>query len=337
MKIVLLALTLPVLAIAQLSDAEFHGIYNQLTEHSAQTPYIGHKEGQANPFAEEFHRLSWNFSDDDLMYIAQNGNTVMRASAGNELVSRKSKNLTALFSEQLFQPQKITINTGSISNDYTIAAALYKEVAFQKEKKLRKAYYEKTSTEAQLRGLKELFGDDFDSKWTVAETDSLMTILTHIAMSNDNISPETVSQVCKINQFKNTEYARIKFFAYKYATPELLAALAYHKNKNDLPLLRQHLNDSYIAISLFPHPSLLESLKTRVDKEYDNPEFQQAIAAYKSKESKTVLESIWKKIESSLPQRSSQRDEGLFALHGIIEKINCPLYSDILVALESGI
>jgi hypothetical protein len=337
LKSFLLALLLPVLSVAQLPDAEFHSLYNQLTEHSASTPYIGHKEGEVNTFAEEFKRLSWNFTDDDLMYIAQKGNTVMKASAANELVSRKSKNLTALFSEQLFAPQKITINTGHISGDYTLSAALYKEVAFQKEKKERKAYYEKTSTEAQLRGLKELFGEDFDSKWTIQEADSLMKILTRIAMSNDNISLETVSQVCKINQFKNTDYQRVKFFAYKYPTPELLASLAHFKNKNDLPLLRKHLNDAYIAISLFPHPSLLPELKSRLDNDYENPQFQQAIAAYKSNESKVVLKSIWKKIEASYPEGSSQRDERIFTLHGIIEKINCPLYSDILVALEGGI
>jgi hypothetical protein len=117
----------------------------------------------------------------------------------------------------------------------------------------------------------------------------------------------------------------------------LLATLAYHKNKNDLPLLAQHVDDAYLAISLFPHPSLLPYLKANVDKEYENPQFQQAIAAYKSKESKLVLESIWKKIEASYPQGSSQRDERIFTLHNIIEKINCPLYSDILVAIESGI
>lgn len=334
MRILLLALTLPVLVKAQLSNEEFESIYAQLTAHA--TPYIGHKEGQINPFTEEFKRLSWNFTDDDLMYIAQNGSTVMKASAANELVSRKSRNLTALFSEQLFAPQKVTVNAGSISADYTLSAALYKEVAFQKEKKERKAYYEKTSTEAQLRGLKELFGEDFDSKWTIAEADSLMNILTRIAMSNDDISPETVSQICKINQYKRTEYNRAKFFAYKYATPELLAALASHKNKNDLPLLRQHLNDAYVAISLFPDPSLLPALKNRLNTDYENPQFQLAVAAYKNKESKVVLESIWKKIKTAYPQ-GDQRDERIFALHNIIEKINCPLYSDILVALESGI
>lgn len=336
LRILLLALTLPVLATAQLSNEEFESIYAQLTQHSGQAPYLGHKEGQTNPFTEEFKRLSWNFSDDDLMYIAQNGNTIMKASAANELVDRKSKNLTALFSEQLFSTQKITINNGSLTDKYTLAAALYKEVAFQKEKKQRKAYYEKTSTEAQLRGLKELFGPDFDSKWSIRESDSLMTILTRLALSNDDISPETLSQIFKINQFKAANYERVKYFAAKYPTAELLATLASFQNKNDLPLLRAHVSDAFIAISLFPHPSLLPDLKSNIGKEYENPHFQQAVAAYKSKESKVILESIWKKITTAYPQ-GNQRDEKLFALHGVIEKINCPLYSDILVALENSI
>ncbi|RZJ27677.1 MAG: hypothetical protein EOO48_11390 [Flavobacterium sp.] len=335
LKFNLFALFLPVLAMAQLSDAEFESIYTQLSDHSKEIPYIGHKEGQTNPFTEEFTRLSWNFSDDDLMYIAQNGNTIMKASAGNELVSRKSKNLTALFSEQLFAKESVTINSGNVGNDYSLSAALYKEIAFQKEKKQRKLYYEKTSTEAQLRGLKELFGDDFDSKWTVNEADSLLTILTRIALSNDDISPETLSQIFRINQYKSTQYSRVKFFASKYPTQEILATLASFKNQNDLQLLRQHLNDSYIAISLFPHPSLLSYLKSNLNTEFQNPEYQQAIAAYKNKESKIALEAICNKISASY--QGSQRDEKLFALHGIIEKINCPLYSDLLLKLEKNI
>lgn len=331
----LLALLLPVLATAQLSDAEFESIYAQLSENSTKIPYLGHKEGQVNPFTEEFKRLSWNFSDDDLMYISQNGNTIMKASAANELVCRKSKNLTALFSEQLFSKERITINAGSISNDYSLAAALYKQVAFEKEKKQRKTYYEKTSTDSQLRGLKELFGDDFDSKWTVKESDSLMTILTRIALSNDDISPETLSQIFRINQYKSTDYKRVKHFAVKYPTQEILATLAAFKNKNDVQLLRSHVNDAYIAISLFPHPSFLPDLKSSINEEFENPQFQQAIAAYKNQESKTALEKICNKITSSY--EGDQRYERLFALHGIIEKINCPLYSDILVRLEKNI
>ena len=336
LKNVLLALLLPVLAHAQLSDAEFNGIYQQLTEHSTAMPYLGHKDGEVNPFTEEFKRLSWNFSDDDLMYIAQNGNTIMKASAGNELVARKSKNLTALFSEQLLSKENVTVHTGSLADTYSLAASLYKSVAFQKEKKQRKQYYEKTSTESQLRGLKELFGDDFDSDWTVKESDSLMTILTRIALSNDNIAPRTLSQILKINQYKSPDYTRVKHFAGKYQTPEVLAALASFKNKNDLPLLKRHLSDAFVAISLFPHPSLLPDLKSQVNAQYENPDFQQAVAAYKSQESKTLLESIRKKIAASYPE-GSQRDERYFALHGIIEKSNCPLYGDLLVSLENGI
>lgn len=331
----LLALLLPVLATAQLSDTEFESIYTQLSQHAKEIKYIGHKDGQANPFSEEFKRLSWNFSDDDLMYIAQNGSTVMKASAANELVCRKSKNLTALFSEQLFSKEKITINTGSLTGDYSLAAALYKEIAFEKEKKQRKMYYERTSTEAQLRGLKELFGEDFDSKWTVQESDSVMTVLTRIALSNDDISPETLSQIFKLNQFKGTDYVRVKHFAAKYPTQEILATLASFKNKNDLGLLHKHINDAYIAISLFPHPSLLRDLKDNLNKEFQNPQYQQAIAAYRNQESKNALETICEKITTTC--NGSQRDEKLFALHGIIEKVDCPLYTEILEKLEKNI
>ena len=102
-------------------------------------------------------------------------------------------------------------------------------------------------------------------------------------MSNDDISPETLSQICKINQFKGADYNRVKHFAYKYPTAELLATLASFKNKNDLPLFRSNFNSALVAISLFPHPSLLPDLKNNLGKEYANPNFQQAVAAYKDK------------------------------------------------------
>jgi hypothetical protein len=200
----------------------------------------------------------------------------------------------------------------------------------------RKVYYEKSSTDAQLRGVKELFGADYDSKWTITESDSLMQALTKIALAEDRIAPEALNQIFKDNQFKSTDYKRVKFFAGKYQTPEILATLANFKNKNDLPLLRDHVSNAYLAISLFPHPSFLPQLKNKVNKEYENPQFQQAVAAYRSAESRNVLESICKKITTEYP-KGNLRDERLFALHGIIEKINCPLYTDILLRLEKTI
>jgi hypothetical protein len=332
----LFALFLPVLATAQLSNAEFDSLYAALDQQSQEISYLGNKDGKTNLLASNFKKTSEAFSDDDLLYISLNGNPVMKANAANELVNRKSKNLTVLFTMQLLSNEKVTIHTGSISSDFGLAAALYKNIAFQKEKMERKAYYEKTSTDAQLRGVKELFGEDYDSKWTVKESDSLMQALTKIALAEDRIAPETLSEIFKDNQFKSMDYKRVKFFANKYQTTEILATLAGFKNKNDLPLLRNHVSNAYLAISLFPHPSFLPQLKDKLNKEYENPQFQQAVAAYRSAESKNVLESICKKITTTYP-KGNLRDERLFALHGIIEKINCPLYSDILLRLEKTI
>lgn len=336
LKPYLLALLLPLLATAQLTNNEFDSIYVQLSRKSIETGYIGNKNGQTNPFDETFRRKAEILSNDDLVYISLNGDPVLKAAASTELVNRKSNRLTEVFSKQILTDDRVTVHTGDLSYNYGLAASLYKAVASQKEKMQRKAYYEKTSTEAQLRGLKELFGKDFESKWTIKEADSLLNSLTQIVLSNDNMQAETLGQIFRANEFKDTNYKRVKYFANKYPTPEILATLASFRNKNDLPLLRRHMDQGYLAISRFPDPSFFPDLKSRLNTDYDNPEFQEAIAAYRSKESKTILESICKKIVMT-NRAGFSKDECLFRLHSIIEKINCPLYNDILLHLEKTI
>jgi hypothetical protein len=111
----LLALCLPALAAAQLSNAEFDSIYAGLNQQSLEIPYLGNKDGKANLLSSSFKKTSEAFSDDDLLYISLNGNPVMKASAAHELVDRKSKNLTVLFTMQLLSNEKVTIHTGNIS------------------------------------------------------------------------------------------------------------------------------------------------------------------------------------------------------------------------------
>jgi hypothetical protein len=336
LKFYLLTLLLPAFAIAQLSNADFDSVYDRLSQQSHETGYIGNKNGLPNTFEENFKRTAQILSDDDLTYICQNANPVLKATALQELVGRKSNRLSEMFQLQLASNDKVTIYTGGLSADYALSAALYKALAHEKEKLERKAYYEKTSTQAQLAGLKELFGADYDSRWTIKETDSLMRAFTALVLSKDNMPAETLSQIFRTNGFKDSNYKRVKYFAGKYPTPEILATLATFKNSNDLPLFHKNVGNGYLAISRFPHPSFLPELKSKLDEDYDKPEFQEAVAAYRSRESKTILETICKKITMTNREGFS-KDESLFRLHGIIEQINCPIYSDLLLRLEKTI
>jgi hypothetical protein len=60
-----------------------------------------------------------------------------------------------------------------------------------------------------------------------------------------------------------------------------------------------------------------------------------AVAAYKSKVSKMLLQSICKKLAAD--PGNDQRDQQLFALRSLLEKADCPLYSDLIAQLEKNI
>jgi len=329
-----LVLTLPALAQSQPGTELFRSVYDTLAKKSAHG-YFGRKTGQPNAFSEDFTRLSWNFSDADLGYIARTANPLMKASAAQELVRRKSGEIAALFAETLHDPQRITVFTGENADELPLAVSLFNDVALQKEIMERKAYYEKTSTAEQMRGLKALFGNDFESRWSIAESDSLMNTLAAMALCEENVAVETLSRIFRLNQFRCGDYGRIRQFAQKSPTPEILATLASFHNKNDLPLLKKHMPDALVAVSLFPHPSLLPILKSRLETDYEDVRYQQAIAAYKNPESKTLLKSICKKITES--PANETRDQQLFVLRDLLEKENCALYSDLITQLEKDI
>lgn len=326
---------LPLTAFAQLPNADFDTIYVQLDRQSNAIGYIGHKEGQQNEFAEAFKRLSWNFSDDDLRYIGNNGNAIMRASAGKELVDRKSAELPELFRTLIGSAENVESHSGTFSNQIGLAAVLFNEVAYQKEKLDRKAYYEKTMSEAQVRGMKELFGSDFDSKWTGIEADSVLQSFAAIALAYDAVSPQTLGQILKTTGYTNKDRSRVLYFAQKSPTPEILATLASFKNPADLPMLRKNLPASYLAVSIYPHPALLADLKLRLIADFPEPDFQRAVAAYKNTQSKAILQSVFDKILATYPE-GTIRAEKVHALHGIVEKANARLYDDLLIKWEKA-
>jgi hypothetical protein len=332
----LILLFIPLASVGQLSDTDFEDLYQKLERQSLESGYIGRKEGQQNTFAEAFKRLSYNFTDDDLVYIGLHGNPVMRASAGKELVDRKSDELPQLFQSQLSATENVESHNGNTSRQLGLAAILFNEVAYQKEKIGRKAYYQKTMTDAQFRGMRELFGSDFDSNWTEQEADSVMQDLAEIALSSEVVSGETLSEIFRANNFRALDRGRVLHFVKKYPTAEVLAALAAFKNPADLPLLKKNYPQSYLGVSIYPHPTLFADLKTRLAADFDKPEYQRAVAAYKNAQAKALLDAVFSKIKTTFPEGILQ-SEKVFALHGIVEKTGAPLYDGLLVKWEKAL
>ena len=138
-----------------------------------------------------------------------------------------------------------------------------------------------------------------------------------------------LSAILKINEYHCDNYARIKHFAHKYRSPEVITALGNFKNNSDLPFLTINFENAFAAISRFPHPSLFGKLKMKSALLYDEPLYQDAIASYKTIESKAVLEEIFQKIKANNPV-GDLRDEKLLSFYNIIEKKECKLYESVL-------
>lgn len=277
----------------------------------------------------KFRTLASIATDDELLHVALHGTPALKECAIGDLVERKSTYLDTLFSSYLRSLEKYQVlQTGSVI-ETTPAVQLFKRISWQKEKRLRKEYYERTTSKKELVELKVLFGRDFSTKWQVKEADSVLNILVESALNYNEISNQNLNSILKLNDFKCNNYNRIKYFAEKFRTSETLAALATFKNPSDLPLIKLNFDNALLAISRFPHPSLFGKLRSKTSSLYDQPQFQDAVASYMSADSKIVLEEIHSKIKLNFPN-GEVRDEKLLSFYNIIEKKNCKLYQSLL-------
>ena len=273
-------------------------------------------------------------SETELLHLESIGDKVVKEYIVKELVERKSPHLMALYTKYLSDQKVDFIETGTDTYYWNLAIELYESVTYQKEKLERRKYYEETTSKKLLTDVKQLFGPEYDTKWTIAEVDAIIAKFDALAFSNDAVSPEVLNHIFRYRQFKVSSYSRVKFFADKYPTTEILATLANFKNPKDLPFLQQNINNAFLAVSKFPHPSFLPELKKRIDSEYENAEFQEAISSYCNVDSRILLDTICKKIAATYPDGSA-REEKLFALYGIMERRNYAFYKPVLVKIDS--
>lgn len=277
----------------------------------------------------KFRSLASIATDQELMHVALHGSPALKECAMGDLVERKSAHLDELFSKYLASSEQYkTIQAGKVV-ETAPAVQLFKRISWQKEKRQRKEYYERTTNSKELVELKILFGRDFSTNWSLIEADSVLTNMMNSALIFENISSENLSAILKINDYKCENYTRLKHFAHKYRSPEVIAALGNFKNNTDLPFFTMNFDNAFAAISRFPHPSLFNKLRNKVGANFDNPLYQDAVASYKTTESKLILEEIHRKIKSEfLP--GDLRDEKLLSLYNIIEKKDCKIYQSVL-------
>ncbi|HEX8269437.1 MAG TPA: hypothetical protein VF581_06060 [Flavobacterium sp.] len=321
-KALLLTLLFPMFGFSQLSEE----VENLMAEFN--TYHVGNdstKAGLNRNAYRMFARICRASTDDELMHIATKSSYVVKENIGKELVSRKSDRLLDLFSSFISDQNVAHLESKPVDYESTLATELYGAVAFQKEKIERKKYYEETTSDKHLSDVKQLFGQEYETNWNVEEVDSLLTKFDHLAVNSEFILPETLSFIFRSRNFKVADYNRIRTIATRYPHSEILATLANFRNSNDVPHFIKHFDNSFLAVSHFPHPAFLPQLKKRIDVHFDDPEYQEAVASYKTSDSKLMLENILKKIVQKYPP-GTIRDEKLFMLYGIMEKKNYSYY-----------
>lgn len=272
-------------------------------------------------------------SEADLIGRFATASAENRIAIAEELVERKSLKVTDIFAKMLTDDSVVERKLGAISYPTNPASELYAAVAHQKEKAERKKYYERTTTKGLQKELKGMFGRDYDTKWTIAETDACLAKLTAMALAENNVSPRTLSSIFYTNGFRNKNYARVKHFASKYPTAEILATLANFKNPTDVSYLTKHAQASYLAYAYYPHAAFFPTLQMNVENDFENKDFQNAVTAYKNSESKVLLEKICANICKNNVVKMN-RDDKLFQLYSIIEKRNCRLYDPVLKKID---
>lgn len=277
----------------------------------------------------KFRSLSSIATDAELFHVALHGTSALKECAIGDLVERKSPLLTTLFAEYLQSDEQYPVLQTAKLIQTTPAIQLFKRISWQKEKRLRKEYYERTTSSTDLVELKVLFGRDFSTNWSIREADSILTSFVASALEINEVSSENLSEILKLNDYKSNNYQRVKFWAQKHRTPEVLASLARYKNPADVAFFASNIDNSLAAISNFPHPTLFAKLRAKTLTMYNKPEFQDAVASYKSLEAKALLEQIHHQIKSNYPPGDA-RDEQLLTLYNIVEKKDCKIYQSVL-------
>ncbi|HEX8563081.1 MAG TPA: hypothetical protein VF676_08905 [Flavobacterium sp.] len=327
-----LLLLFPLLAHPQLSE-NVQQLYTEFSESAKiqdpDAPVVMNRENYAR-----FRKITNTATEEELLHLEKIGDIVVREYIIKELVDRKSAALESLFEQYLADPKVASYATATEVYDWNPAIEVYASIAHQKEKLERRKYYEQTTSKGLLTDVKQLFGAEYDTEWTVPEVDAILAKLDVLAFANDSTAPQVLNHIFRYRQFKVSNYSRIRYFADKYPTAEILATLANFKNQKDLPFLQQHIDRAFLAVALFPHPSFLPELKKRLDSEYGNVVFQEAISSYCNVDSRNLLDTICKKITINYPD-GDERQEKLFALYGIMERQNYNFYKPVLTKIDS--
>jgi hypothetical protein len=268
-------------------------------------------------------------SIDELVFMVENGNLVVKTYLSKSLVDRKYNGNSKIFELFLRNNETFTVTVGCIGYYSTLAAEFYGYFIHEKIK-----IEDGKKIEVEIKKDPQAYEffplEDYHSDWRYEEIINSINELNTIVLETDSTNPITIDKIFRLNNYEFDNYTKIKSLATKYPSRETLATLAMFQNDNDLNLILQNKKINFLAISKFPHPSFFPYLVESLEKEYDNLDYYEAITSYCTKESAVLLDKLFEKIIVENKKFPMLGDELIIHLMGFIEDKKCSEYQDFL-------
>lgn len=270
---------------------------------------------------------------DELVFMVENGNLVVKTYLSKSLVDRKYKRNSKIFELFLRNNETFTVTVGSIGHYSTLAAEFYgyfinEKIKIEDGKKIE------VEIKKDPKAYEFLPLEDYHSDWKYEEIINSINELNTIVLDTDSTNPITINKIFRLNNYEFDNYTKIKTLTTKYPSRESLATLARFQNDNDLNLIQKNKNINFLAISKFPNPSFFPYLVESLEKECENLDYYQAITSYCTKESVVLLNKLFEKILVENKSFALLGDELLDYLAKYIEEKNCLEHQDFLVKIN---
>ncbi|WP_139176769.1 hypothetical protein [Chryseobacterium wanjuense] len=222
MKILIILICLPCFIFGQLSP-KVKTFYDQLSmSKRAEGKNIGFAGSESDLYKihEEMAKIA---TDEEVEYIAFNGNPVTKYYATNILFERKSKSLEKLFQYYLKSKDSVSVLRGCVGETDHLSSKIYTRLNFEKQI-IKQTEFEKKWRDSMIINKQPMPDDYFDlfntkTSWTIKEIDSLINTLDQIVL-NDHKSPKyLVEIICGYHlseSLKVPYFEKIAYFEEKY-------------------------------------------------------------------------------------------------------------------------
>ncbi|MFY8180972.1 MAG: hypothetical protein ACOVLG_04280 [Flavobacterium sp.] len=316
----------PIATFSQLSE-KVNIIYQELnTKKQIESQNIGYNgaESQVYLLYSELDKIA---TDSEVLFMAENGNNVVKNYMSAILVDRKSNKILTLFKTFLNNQEEVHIRTGCMGYNSTLAGQLYSYVFYQNKKLENIKFNKENYTKKEIKE----YQFEIETKWTKKEINNLLKELNFAVLDSDELNPISLNIIFNLNNYKFDNYDKVKYFANKYPSRETLATLANFQNKNDLELFHQNIDISFLAISKFPDESFIKTLQNKEKENLENLDYYEAISSFCADDVNQIKKNIFDKLSKS---DNMFTQEYVQYLEEALKKYSCEYNSHLLLEIE---